>query len=254
MIFTIHKLINTQQKSIVGYCEYLQAFGKNKIIPYTKNNIEYIFNVDLQEDYCFIEVKHGKTDARDCFDKTENIFKDNILSEDMVHTDEQFFIFTAFNQDVSLLSEFNKKGVLLSFMKEKNINLKIVDVSSDIEKFAENVTKISSVKIKLTDNLFLQEYFTPKYNEDWDDKLPETCELKLKFNCSIDKKTIKNRFNAMKNDISVDDIEFEGEDAENRVLMINKKALLMKQSIEVIKEGGYYNADNVKRLLLELNQ
>lgn len=255
MRFTLHRLINLDERKPINYAEFHSAFGESKIIPYSRNNTDYVFTVHLTEDYCFVEVKYGSTEANDCFDKTENLFKKDILSKNVTHTDEQFFIFTNFNSDAILLSDNEKKGVLVSYLKDHGYRIKAYDIANDINKFSDNIKKFSSVKLKLTNNIFLQDYFSTKFNDDWDNTLPETCDIKLHFNCKLEKDTIKRKFNDFKSDCSIDEFEFEGEDDENRVLVINKKAFIMKQDVEVIKSNdGYYDAKEVERKLLEINK
>lgn len=214
--------------------------------------MDYIFSVHLTEDYCFIEVKYGSTEAKDCFDKTLNLFKKDVLGDNLTHTGEQFFIFANFENEVVLFSDSEKKGIFLTYLKANGINVKAYDIANDIDQFANNVTKISNVKLKLTNNLFLQEYFSPKFNSDWDNIYPETCEVKMNFDCKIDKKTLSKKFNDFKSDCSIEEFEFSGEDSESRLLIINKKALIMKQDIKAVKaDDGYYDAREVERELLE---
>ena len=236
MRFTLHRVINKDEKRNVNYADFLEALGKKSILPYPKNDVDYVFKIDLTERYCFLEIKYGNTKAKDCFDKQENVFKSNILGENITHTGEQFFVFMNFETDVLSISNFDKKGVLISYFKEHGINLEIFDVNNNIDEFLKQISKVRTVKLKATNNLFLQRYFTPLYNLDWDNAQPESTELKLNFNCEIDKKVLKKNFDLYKNDEAFLDVEFLGQNQDDQFLSINKKALVSKQEIMVKKQ------------------
>jgi hypothetical protein len=257
MRFTIHKLIKKDSRGVLEYIDLSKILKQGDIIDQTQGTYDYVFNVmAIDSTSCFIEVKYGRHDATDCFDKQATAFKKGILSKVMVHTQEQFFIYISFNaEDTSFyISDINKKSVFINFCESNGILLKTLDLAADIDEFVAKIKQLNTVKLKSTHGMFLKDYLNPKYNEDWGAAAsPQSFFFKIRYNCEIDSEIIKKQYKKMNTETYLEDIEFEGVDANDQLLVFNSKSLLLKKEITVEKQEdtGYYDPYEVKRKLLE---
>lgn len=251
MKFTIHEIYKPADRAPLFAKDLAKVFLTNRC-EYTLNDVLYVFQIEQNSNYCFIEIKHGKTDAIDCYDKNQKSFTDTILNDNLVHTAEQFFILIKYCQDHTYLylSDWAKRSIFLSYCGTKKLELKLLDMTSDIQDFASKISKLNKISFKATDNLFIKDFFSPHWYEEWDQIVPKGFHINISYKCKVTNTWLDKQYKKLQGQLFVDNLQFEGQDDTNKVLIFNTKALVSKLDIPIEKQEGYYNSQDVKKQLL----
>lgn len=252
MKFTVHEIYKKEAKEKVSSIDIAKVFPDEKQ-EYIHNNTLYVLQVEKTVNYCFIEIKLGKTDAIDCYDKTQQSFTNQVLGDNLVHTDEQFFILIKYDAEQTwlYLSNWDKRNIFLSFCQEKKLNIKIMDMASDIKEFAAKTKELTNISLRVTSGLYIRDFLHPTWYSEWDMTTPQSFSIKLSYGCKIDNGTLERQYKKLSGEVFIENLQFEGKDKDDKVLLFNTKALISKIDIDVAKEKGYYPANQVKQKLLE---
>lgn len=252
MKFTVHEIYKKEDKRPLTLEDIEKIFSQDKE-EYVLNNTLYVLQVEKTPNYCFIEIKLGQTEAIDCYDKHQQSFTNQILGENLVHTNEQFFILIKYEADHTwlYLSNWEKRGVFLSFCQTKDIDVKIMDMASNIDEFTNKVKELSTISLRVTDALYIHDFLNPTWYEDWDMKRPRSFSMKISYGCKIDNNILKRQYKKLEGNVFIENLQLEGKDEDDKVLLFNTKALVSKIEIDIVKEQGYYPPSKVKTHLLE---
>ena len=252
MRFTIHEISKKESREPVLPQDIKKAFPKKRD-KHESNGILYVLEVHQDNEYCFIEIKHGQTDAIECYDTKQESFTNKVLSNSLVHTDEQFFICIKYSADDSFLyiSDWNKKHVFLSYCAQHGLELKLRDMLSDIEEFSRKVKKLNKISFRVTNGMYINDFFNPRWFDNWSDISPKGFDINLAYSCKITNSWLQNAYKKLKGEIFIDNLCFEGTDEEERLLSFNTSVLVSKINIEAEKKNGYYNPEEIKIKLLE---
>lgn len=219
--------------------------NKDDIIYYPQKSVTYTIRYKQGENKIVFIVSYGKSKPSRCYNRSQAIYDDSILSDEVIHMTNQF-IFIIYENKV-LCSDHNKRNVIINYLHslDKNFSCYLLSVSTSIEDFIEQATSIDSVSITATNDLFIDEFLNPSWGDDIDEKeRPETTVIRMDFKRALNERYLRNLYNKLKQPSYITAFNIRGESSDG-FISINEESVVAKDIYEFEKEEGYYDIDEV---------
>ena len=92
--------------------EILQVDSSNEIATFDQNNITYTIKFKSDSNKCVFLVSYGKNKPNRCYNRMQNEYDDNVLSDNIIHMLHQF-IFVV-HKDRILCSNHSKRNIIFN--------------------------------------------------------------------------------------------------------------------------------------------
>jgi hypothetical protein len=235
-------------------------------------NFTYNFESDRKM-YYFFDIKSGKNQPNLCRVLTDSYYDTNILNDNVIHTNKQFFMLIyklQYDNNNYILINNETKATLFfdlldsldpldSFKIGKN-NFKMESIYKNekecIQLFKKSVKELNKVSLRGTNDLFIRNFLNFESGKDWSKLKLEGVELKFDFNGEVKYNTITDFIDSINENIINNGLEysFEGIDENNNAISINKNVFynsIIIDKKDIKKDGdGFYDSDDILAKLL----
>lgn len=223
----------------------LQVDLSNEIATFDQNDVTYTIKFKSDsEKYVFL-VSYGKNKPNRCYNRKQNEYDDNVLSDDIIHMLHQF-IFTVYNDRI-LCSNHSKRNVIFNYLHGLNeyFSCELLAEAKSLDDFVNDVKSIETISISATNDLFLKEFLNPSWDDDFDEKeSPETTTVTMSFRRALKSDYIKGVYKKLREKSYIKSFDISGE-TEEGLLSINETGVIRKKSIILETEEGNYDLDEI---------
>ena len=215
------------------------------LIDFNQKGIIYTIEYKMNSEKIVFVVNYGNPKFKRCYDRPNNEYDNSILSDDMIHMDDQF-IFIMY-EDKILCSDHNKRNIILNFIKKENtsFNDQLLSVSNSFEEFITQLHSVESISITAINNLFINEFLGDTWFEDLALKeKPETTKVDMTFNKILNEKYIKNIYKKLINSSYISAFDIKGKN-DDGFISINESSVITKEKYDFEKVDGYYDIEEI---------
>ena len=225
--------------------EILQVDSSNEIATFDQNNITYTIKFKSDSNKCVFLVSYGKNKPNRCYNRMQNEYDDNVLSDNIIHMLHQF-IFVV-HKDRILCSNHSKRNIIFNYLHglNKDFSCELLAEAKSLDDFINDVTSIETISISATNDLFLKEFFNPSWDDDFDEKeVPETTTVTMSFRRALGSNYIKRMYKKLREKSYIKSFDISGE-TEEGLLSINETGVIQKKSIILETEEGDYDINEI---------
>lgn len=218
---------------------------EGEIKGYPQQSVTYTICYKIGKDKIVCLVSYGKSKPNRCYNRSQAMYDDNILSDDVIHMTNQF-IFIIYNNNV-LCSDHNRRNIIINLLHEidDNFSCELLSIATSIDEFMQQVKSIESISITATNDLFINEFLNPTWSEDIDEKEhPETTVIKMDFKRVLKANYVKNIYKKLKQPSYIKSFSIKGK-KDDGFISINEDSIIAKNIFEFEKEEGYYDIDEI---------
>ncbi len=225
--------------------EILQVDSSPEIVTFDQNDTTYTIKFKSDLNKCVFLVTYGKNKPNRCYNRMQNEYDDNILSDDIIHMLHQF-IFVVYKDGV-LCSNHAKRNVIFNYLHSlnKDFSCELLAEAKSLNDFVNDVKSIETISISATNDLFLKEFLNPSWDDDFDEKeSPETTTITMSFRRALKDGYIKKMYKKLKEKSYIKSFDISGE-TEEGLLSINETGVIQKKAIILETEEGSYDLDEI---------
>lgn len=218
---------------------------EDEIKDYPQNSVTYTIRYKIGEDKIVCLVSYGKSKPNRCYNRSQAVYDDSILSDEVIHMTNQF-IFIIY-QDRVLCSDHNKRNIIINLLHdaENDFSCDLLSVSTSIEDFIQQVKSIDSISITATNDLFINDFLNPTWGEDIDEKeRPEATIVKMDFKRALKDGYLRGIYKKLKQPSYIKKFTIKGE-SNDGFISINEDCIVAKDIFEFEKEEGYYDINEI---------
>ena len=219
--------------------------SEKDIIYFPQKSVTYTIRHKIGEDKIVFLVSYGKSKPNVCYNHSQAMYDDSILSDEVIHMTNQF-IFVIYKDRV-LCSDHYKRNVIINLLHgaDKNFSCELLSVSSSIEDFIQQVKAIDSISITATNDLFIDEFLNPSWGDDIDKKeRPESTVIKMDFKRALNDGYLRKIYKKLKAPSYIKAFNIKGE-SDDGFISINEENVVAKDIFEFEKEEGYYDINEI---------
>lgn len=221
------------------------TLSEKDIIDFPQKSVTYTIRYKIGEDKIVFLVSYGKSKPNVCYNRSQKMYDDSILSDEVIHMTNQF-IFIIYKNRV-LCSDHYKRNLIINLLHDadKNFSCELLSMSSSIEDFIQQVKAIDSISITATNDLFINEFLNPSWGDDIDKKeRPETTVIKMDFKRALNEGYLRKIYKKLKTPSYITAFNIKGE-SDDGFISINEENVVAKDIFEFEKEEGYYDINEI---------
>lgn len=231
---------------LLGACKRILTQSiKSTLIDYSQRGTTYTIRYRIGNDKVSFLISYGKSKPNRCYDRVQEEYDDNILSDKIIHMTNEF-IFVVY-QDRVLCSDHSKRNLILNLLNsaDRNFSCKLLSIVTSIEDFIKNVKTIDSISIEATNNLFINEFLNPHWSDDFEEReTPERSVIKMDFGRALKAQYLIKLYKKLRKESYIASFNIKGV-SEDGFISINEESVVAKDVYDLEKEEGYYDIEEI---------